>query len=117
MAEKKRHLKTILLSVVFLLAGIVLLAVAVERVKSGWYRANYKIRPGRREGFAILLPVLLILAGCFNLYRGIKGKGFQTDISNIFSSYGDGSLYACPHCGGKLKEGQIICPTCGKKVY
>jgi len=114
--KKKKSVKMILFSLLLILVGIVLLVLAVERIKSGWYRMHYKVRPARHEGFAVMLPVILILLGCFNLYRGLRGKVFQMDISNMFSSHEDGSPYSCPHCGAQLQPGQFACRICGKRI-
>ena len=114
---KNKSIKMILLSLLLIVIGIVLLVLAVERVKSGWYRMHYRIRPLRAEASAMIFPVILILAGCINFYRGLKGKAFQWDVFSIISGHEDGSPYSCPHCGAKLEKGQFSCSICGNKIF
>ena len=113
---KKKSIKMIFFSLFLIVIGIILLVLAVERVESGWYQVHYKVRPARAEAYALVFPLALTLVGCFNLYRGIKGKPFQWQIDRMFSSHEDGSPYACPHCGAKLEKGQFSCLICGKKI-
>lgn len=114
--SKKKSIKWILFSLLLIVMGIIFLVIAVEKVKSGWYRAH-SFRPSRAEMNAVLFPVILILVGCINLYRCVKGKGFQWDIFSIISGREDGSPYACPHCGAQLQPGQFSCRICGKRVH
>ena len=60
--------------------------------------------------------VILVLLGGFNLYRGLRGKAFQMDISSMFSGHKDGSPSACPHCGAQLQPGQFSCKICGRRI-
>ena len=114
--EKSVNVKWILFSLVLIVIGIIFMIIAVEKIKSGWFRANSS-RPYRAEPTAVLFPVILILIGCINFYRSIKGKAFQWDVFSILSSHEDGSPYVCPHCGAKLEQGQFSCRICGKKVF
>ena len=113
--KKKKSVKMILISVLLILVGILLFIIAMEKTKTGWYEANI-IRHSRREALDYCLAVCLFLLGCFNLFRGLKGKAFETDIGNILSSHEDGSPYACPHCGAKLEQGQFSCRICGTRI-
>ena len=113
--NKKISVKWILFSLLLIVIGIIFLLIAVERIKSGWYRAH-RFRPYRAEAMAAMFPVILILVGCINFYRGLKGKDFRWDIFSIISGHEDGSPYACPHCGAKLEKGQFSCLICGKKI-
>ena len=115
--QRKKSIKIILFSLLLIVVGVILFVLAVQRVESGWYRIHYNIRPARREAFALLWPLCLVFVGCFNLYRGVKGKSFQWQFDRMFSSYEDGSPYSCPHCGAKLKQGQFSCKICGRKVF
>ncbi|MGN0133586.1 MAG: hypothetical protein ACI4AO_02595 [Anaerotignum sp.] len=123
MKNEKKHcippVKMILISVVLVVIGVLLLLLAIEKTKTGWYEQVFSMKrtQNRMQAFDVMISIILLLLGCNTFYRGMRGKGFQLDISNMFSSYEDGSLYACPHCGGKLEPGQMICPTCGKKAY
>ena len=92
-----------------------MLMLVTEGIKSGWYDAH-SARPAKRKGYAALLPVLLVLLGGFNLYRGLRGKAFQMDISSMFSGHKDGSPSACPHCGAQLQPGQFSCKICGRRI-
>ena len=114
--NKKKSVKMILVSLFLIVAGFILFMIAIEKTKTGWYKANISIRPGRREALDYGLAICLILLGCFNIYRGIKGKSFQWQIDRMFSSHEDGSPYACPHCGAKLEKGQFSCLICGKRI-
>ena len=113
--SKKKSVKWILFSFFLIIVGIIFLMIAVERIKSGWYQVN-RSRPFRAEATAAMFPVILILVGCINFYRGLKGKAFRWEIFSIISGYEDGSPYSCPHCGAKLEKGQFSCLICGKKV-
>ena len=113
---KRVSVRNIVISLLLLAVGIVMLMLVAEKIKSGWYDAH-STRPAKREGYAVLLPVILILLGGFNLYRGLRGKAFQADISNLFSAHKDGSPYTCPHCGAQLQPGQLSCKICGRKVF
>ena len=115
--SKNKSVKMVLFSLLLIAVGIILFIVALEKTKIGWYEANIRIRPGRREALDYCWAICLFLLGCFNLYRGIKGKKFQWQIDRMFSSHEDGSPYACPHCGAKLEQGQFSCRICGKKVF
>ena len=114
--KKKKSVKTILCSLLLIVVGIVYMAIVIERMKTGWYLV-YGGRRNRYGGRSATIAILIICVGCFNLYRGLKGKGFQADFSNVFSSHADGSPYTCPHCGAKLEKGQFSCLICGKKVF
>ena len=115
---KRASVRNIVISV---LLWIVSLRIAIARclltegIKSGWYDAH-SARPAKRKGYAALLPVLLVLLGGFNLYRGLRGKAFQMDISSMFSGHKDGSPSACPHCGAQLQPGQFSCKICGRRI-
>ena len=114
--SKKKSVMLILFSLLLIVVGILYMMFVIERIKTGWYlvHGSYRNRSGGRSaGFA----VAIIFVGIFNLYRGFKGKGFQADFSNMFSSYKDGSPYACPHCGAKLEQSQFSCKICGRKVF
>ena len=114
--SKKKSIKMILFSFFLIIVGIIFLIIAAERIESGWYRAHSFRRPFRAEATAAMFPVLLILVGCINFYRGLKGKEFRWKIFSIISGYEDGSPYTCPHCGAKLEKGQFSCLVCGKKI-
>ena len=114
--QRKKSIKIILFSLLLIVVGIIYMAIVIERMKTGWYLV-YGSRRNRHGGQSATIAILIICVGCFNLYRGLKGKGFQADFSNILSSYKDGSPYACPHCGAKLEQGQFSCKICGRKVF
>ena len=99
---KRASVRNIVISVLLIVVGIAMLMLVTEGIKSGWYAA--------------LLPVLLVLLGGFNLYRGLRGKAFQMDISSMFSGHKDGSPSACPHCGAQLQPGQFSCKICGRRI-
>ena len=113
--KKKRSVKIILFSVFLIVVGIVYMAIVIERMKIGWYLVHGSYR-NRHGGRSACFAAVIIFVGIFNLYRGLKGKGFRADFSNMFSSYEDDSPYSCPHCGAKLEKGQFSCLICGKKV-
>ncbi len=76
---KRVSVRNIVISVLLIVVGIAMLMLVTEGIKSGWYDAH-SARPAKRKGYAALLPVLLVLLGGFNLYRGLRGKAFQMDI-------------------------------------
>ena len=112
---KRVSVRNIVISVLLIVVGIAMLMLVTEGIKSGWYDAH-SARPAKRKGYAALLPVLLVLLGGFNLYRGLRGKAFQMDISSMFSGHKDGSPSACPHCGAQLQPGQFSCKICGRRI-
>ena len=83
---KRASVRNIVISVLLIVVGIAMLMLVTEGIKSGWYDAH-SARPAKRKGYAALLPVLLVLLGGFNLYRGLRGKAFQMDISSMFSGH------------------------------
>ena len=97
---KRASVRNIVISVLLIVVGIAMLMLVTEGIK----------------GYAALLPVLLVLLGGFNLYRGLRGKAFQMDISSMFSGHKDGSPSACPHCGAQLQPGQFSCKICGRRI-
>ena len=113
--SKKKSIKWIIFSLVLIIVGIIFMMIAVERINSGWYR-EYSFRPFRAEARAVMFPVILILIGCINFYRGLRGKSFRWEIFSIISGHEDGSPYACPHCGAKLEKGLFSCLICGKRI-
>ena len=84
--RKRASVRNIVISVLLIVVGIAMLMLVTEGIKSGWYDAH-SARPAKRKGYAALLPVLLVLLGGFNLYRGLRGKAFQMDISSMFSGH------------------------------
>ena len=104
---KRASVRNIVISVLLIVVGIAMLMLVTEGIKSGWYDAH-SARPAKRKGYAALLPVLLVLLGGFNLYRGLRGKAFQMDISSMFSGHKDGSPSACPHCGAQLQPVEAL---------
>ena len=113
--SRKKSIKMILFSLFLIVIGIIYMALVIERIKTGWYLV-YGGRKNRYGGRSATFATMIICVGCYNLYRGIKGKRFRADFSHVFSSYKDGSPYACPHCGAKLEKGQFSCLVCGKKI-
>lgn len=112
---KRASVRNIVISVL-LMPSVTSISIAIPTtIKSGWYDAH-SARPAKRKGYAALLPVLLVLLGGFNLYRGLRGKAFQMDISSMFSGHKDGSPSACPHCGAQLQPGQFSCKICGRRI-
>ena len=95
---KRASVRNIVISVLLIVVGIAMLMLVTEGIKSGWYDAH-SARPAKRKGYAALLPVLLVLLGGFNLYRGLRG-----------------SPSACPHCGAQLQPGQFSCKICGRRI-
>ena len=73
---KRASVRNIIISVLLIVVGIAMLMLVTEGIKSGWYDAH-SARPAKRKGYAALLPVLLVLLGGFNLYRGLRGKAVR----------------------------------------
>ena len=113
--SKKKSIKVILFSLLLIAVGIVYMVIVTERIKTGWYLVHGS-RKNRHGGLSACLATAVIFVGCYNLYRGMKGKGFRWEIDHMFSSYEDDSPYSCPYCGAKLEKGQFSCLICGKKI-
>lgn len=113
---KRASVRNIIISVLLIVVGIAMLMLVTEGIKSGWYDAH-SARPAKRKGYAALLPVLLVLLGGFNLYRGLRGKAFQMDIRSMFSGHKDGSPSACPHCGAQLQPGAVFLQNLWQKDF
>lgn len=99
-----------------IVVGIAMLMLVTEGIKSGWYDAH-SARPAKRKGYAALLPVLLVLLGGFNLYRGLRGKAFQMDISSMFSGHKDGSPSACPALRRAAAAGAVFLQNLWQKDF